>query len=160
MATIESIVISVVTRLPGIGPMAGEKIDQAKAALKFCIDKLDERDRFDIVRFSTGFDAFKQEIAGASKDAKAEAKAWVEKFTAAGGTNINDALKAALDLRPKADEGGRPFVVVFITDGQGNQPAEDTLKLVASQLPRAVAVPFVPPPLSFLITSCALGPWI
>ena len=114
------------------GSMAGEKIDQARAALKFCIDKLDERDRFDIVRFSTGFDAFKEEIASASKEAKSEAKQWVEKFTAAGGTNINDALKAALDLRPKADSGGRPFVVVFITDGQGNQPAEDTMKLVAN----------------------------
>ena len=118
------------------GSMAGEKIDQAKAALKFCIDKLDERDRFDIVRFSTGFDAFKEEIATASKEAKSEAKQWVEKFTAAGGTNINDALKAALDLRTKPQSGAgapaRPFVVVFVTDGQGNQPAEDTMKLVAN----------------------------
>lgn len=146
------------------GSMAGEKIDQAKAALKFCIDKLDERDRFDVVRFSTGFDAFTEQIADASKDKKSEAKQWVEKFTAAGGTNINDALKAALALRPKSggpgvssgrvaghDEtdgrsgaaasrtgetpmppsDGRPFVIVFITDGQGNQSAEDTLKLVA-----------------------------
>lgn len=111
------------------GSMAGEKIDQAKAALKFCIDELDERDRFDVVRFSTGFDAFREQISDASKQAKSEAKQWVEKFTAAGGTNINDALKAALGLRPAVD--GRPFVVVFITDGQGNQSAEDTLKLVA-----------------------------
>ncbi len=113
------------------GSMSGEKIDQAKAALKFCIDKLDARDRFDVVRFSTGFDAFKEQIADASKDAKSEAKQWVEKFTAAGGTNINDALKAALGLRPKAEDNSRPFVIVFITDGQGNQSAEDTLKLVA-----------------------------
>ncbi len=113
------------------GSMAGEKIDQAKAALKFCIDKLDERDRFSIVRFSTGFDVFGSAIANASGEKKAEARAWVEKFTAAGGTNINDALKAALDLRVEVD-ASRPFVVVFITDGQGNQPAEDTLKSVAS----------------------------
>jgi Ca-activated chloride channel family protein len=111
------------------GSMAGEKIDQAKAALKFCIDKLDDRDRFSIVRFSTGFDVFADSVTEAGKDKKAEARTWVEKFTAAGGTNINDALKAALDLRPKAADG-RPFVVVFITDGQGNQPAEDTIKMV------------------------------
>jgi hypothetical protein len=82
------------------------------------------------VRFSTGFDVFNETIAEAGKEKKDEARGWVEKFTAAGGTNINDALKAALDLRPKADDASRPFVIVFITDGQGNQPAEDTIKMV------------------------------
>jgi len=39
------------------GSMAGDKLTQAKAALKYCIDRLDDRDRFSVVRFSTGFDA-------------------------------------------------------------------------------------------------------
>jgi Ca-activated chloride channel family protein len=116
------------------GSMSNEKIDQAKGALKFCIDKLDERDHFGIVRFSTGFDVLFEELAAATKEKRTEARTWIDKFSAAGGTNITDALKAALDMRPKQDgrdaASGRPFVIVFITDGQGNQPAEDTLKMV------------------------------
>lgn len=115
------------------GSMAGEKIEQARRSLKFCIDKLDDRDRFSVVRFSTGFDVLFDSLAAAEKDKRAEARAWIDKFTAAGGTNINDALKAALDLRSKrevANGSGRPFVMVFITDGQGNEPAETTMKIV------------------------------
>jgi Ca-activated chloride channel family protein len=114
------------------GSMAGEQIEQAKTALKFCIDKLEERDRFGIVRFSTGFDVLFEQPARATKEKRAEAQNWVGKFSAAGGTNINDALKQALDMRPGDDahEEDRPFVIVFITDGQGNQTAEETLKEV------------------------------
>jgi Ca-activated chloride channel family protein len=133
------------------GSMAGEKLDQAKSALKFCIDKLDERDRFSLVRFSTGFDVLFDTPAQATKEIRSEARAWVDKFSAAGGTNIMDALKAALDLRPKGPSGvvigkneedvegkvikalahnDRPFVVIFITDGQGNQTVDETMKMV------------------------------
>ncbi|MCI0677177.1 MAG: VWA domain-containing protein, partial [Phycisphaerales bacterium] len=129
------------------GSMAGEKIDQAKRSLKFCIDKLNDRDRFGIVRFSTGFDVLFETLSDATKEKRAEAREWVDKFSAAGGTNITDALKQALDMRPlqlafippesKKDSDQplrpapqRPFVIVFITDGQGNQPAEETLAMV------------------------------
>ena len=116
------------------GSMAGDKIEQAKNALKFCIDKLDEKDRFGLVRFSTGVDVLFEDLAEAAREQRAEAQNWIGKFSAAGGTNITDALKQALQMRPKAMPGEiasvRPFVIVFITDGQGNQPADETLKIV------------------------------
>ena len=50
------------------GSMAGEKIEQAKRALHYCIDSLDEEDRFTVVRFSTGFDAFSDGPLAATRE--------------------------------------------------------------------------------------------
>lgn len=106
------------------GSMASDgKIDQAKQALIYCIDRLESEDRFSVVRFSTGFDTIFDKLQKADKASKAEATHRVEKFKPSGGTNINDALKAALDMRD-ADAKDRPFVVVFITDGKGDQKRE------------------------------------
>jgi len=129
------------------GSMAGEKIDQARAAVKFCIDQLDDRDRFTIVRFSTGFDDVFEQLVDASKENRAKAKEKVQGYQAAGGTNISDTLRHVFDLRPRAGakpipgaDGApaisgfdpRPFVVIFCTDGRGNQPAPELLNLVKS----------------------------
>ena len=35
------------------GSMAGKKLEQAKKALQFCVENLNDGDRFEIVRFST-----------------------------------------------------------------------------------------------------------
>src|SRR5260221_10753974 len=62
------------------------------------------------------------------------AKQWVGELRATGGTAINDALAAALELRG-ADEG-RSFTVVFFTDGQptiGETSPEKILKNVAAK---------------------------
>ncbi|MDY7109884.1 MAG: VIT domain-containing protein, partial [Planctomycetota bacterium] len=116
------------------GSMAGDKIDQARSALKFCIDRLDERDRFSVVRFSTGFDVLFDPLKPASNENRDEAKEWVGRFKAAGGTNIADTLAHVLQLRPAVGEdpkNGRPFVVVFLTDGRGNREADEILKALA-----------------------------
>ena len=130
------------------GSMAGEKIEQARASLKFCVDQLDERDTFNVVRFSTGVDLLFEQMQPADKEHRAKARELIGQFMAAGGTSITDALKAALDLRPPpqmdiivlpqdgvaptAIKQGRPFVMIFITDGIGNQPAEHTMAMVKS----------------------------
>lgn len=106
------------------GSMAGEKIEQAKRSLNFCIDKLDERDRFSVVRFSTGFDLLFEELAAATKENRAKAQNFVDKFSAAGGTNITDTLTQVLAMQPESE---RPFVVVFLTDGQGNRTPDEIM---------------------------------
>ncbi len=112
------------------GSMAGEKIDQARRALQFCIDQLDERDRFNVVRFSTGFDVLFAELQPATKEKRAEAQNFAGSFRAAGGTNITDALQHTMGM-VQAGDAQRPFVVVFLTDGQGNTGPDETLKAVA-----------------------------
>ncbi|MHC4613105.1 MAG: VIT domain-containing protein [Planctomycetota bacterium] len=116
------------------GSMSGEKIQQARRALQFCIDKLDERDRFNVVRFSTGFDVVFPELVPAIKENRAQAQDFAGRFTAAGGTNIADTLHHVLGLRPATapeDRAARPFVVVFLTDGQGNREPDEIMKRLA-----------------------------
>jgi Ca-activated chloride channel family protein len=116
------------------GSMAGDKIDQARNALKYCIEQLDERDRFSVVRFSTGFDVLFDEVKAATKERRAKAREWIAEFDARGGTNIADTLQHVLAMRAAAvedDDASRPFVVVFLTDGRGNREANEIINTLA-----------------------------
>src|SRR5688572_12934976 len=98
--------------------MSAKKMDQAKKAMAFCLSNLDERDRFEIVRFSTEAEPFFGELRAASKENLDKAQAFVQTLKPIGGTAINDALQKAMGLgssRSEADK--RPFVVIFMTDG-------------------------------------------
>lgn len=97
------------------GSMAGEKIEQARKALTFCLDSLNRKDRFNVISFSHEPVAFRDAPVGASSDNVAEAKKLVGGLRASGGTNINDALQRAIPSM--SADNGRPHFVVFITDG-------------------------------------------
>lgn len=97
------------------GSMNGEKLTQARDALTYCVNALGEKDRFNIVRFSTEVDTFAKDLQPASKDQKTAAVEYIKKLEARGGTDLNGALETALKLKT-ADK--RPFLVVFLTDGQ------------------------------------------
>ncbi|MFQ6097074.1 MAG: VWA domain-containing protein, partial [Armatimonadota bacterium] len=96
------------------GSMAGDKIEQARNALKFCLNNLNDKDRFNIITFSTGVKAFRQQLAPASLAKGDEARDFVEGLKAIGGTNINEALLTALKTLPDSD---RPAFILFLTDG-------------------------------------------
>ena len=97
------------------GSMAGAKLEQARKALQFCVESLNEQDRFEIIRFATDtealFDGLK-EVTGVSRD---RARGFIKELKSTGGTAIHDALLKGLKLRPAS--GARPFVVIFLTDG-------------------------------------------
>jgi Ca-activated chloride channel family protein len=97
------------------GSMSEQKMDQAKKALKFCLNNLDEKDRFAVVTFSTTVRNFKDELSEATGDQRDRAKKWVDDLRAGGGTAILPGLEAALALRTK--DVSRTFTVVFFTDG-------------------------------------------
>jgi Ca-activated chloride channel homolog len=100
------------------GSMSAKKMDQAKKAMAFCLSNLDERDRFEIVRFSTEAEPFFDDLKAASKENLDKAQAFVQTLKPIGGTAINDALQKALSLGQKRSEADkRPFVVIFMTDG-------------------------------------------
>ncbi len=90
-------------------------MDQAKKALKFCLDKLQKQDRFAIVQFSTSAETYADGWTDATEDNLKKAGEWVGKMEAAGGTTISGALAKAFAL--KYDDA-RPATVIFITDGQ------------------------------------------
>jgi Ca-activated chloride channel family protein len=97
------------------GSMAGPKLDQAKKALLFCLENLNPRDRFDIIRFSTEIEPLFGKLTDISADSREQGRKFVSRLQPLGGTAIDDALQRALQSRPAG--GQRPYVVVFLTDG-------------------------------------------
>ncbi len=119
------------------GSMRGEKLRQAKAALRFILDNLYEDDRFNIIAFSTGVRAFAQGLQPASAREREAARRWVDALQAAGGTNIHRALLEALG---QADPE-RPAILIFLTDGLATEGVTDTQKIlqdVAREAPETV----------------------
>ncbi|MGH7600599.1 MAG: VIT domain-containing protein, partial [bacterium] len=89
------------------GSMAGEKMQQAKAALRYCLQRLGNRDRFGLVTFSSEARKFRETLANI--EARDDALYHVERLEATGGTNINEALLAATDLL-RGSESGRSMI--------------------------------------------------
>jgi Ca-activated chloride channel family protein len=100
------------------GSMAGEKLAQAKSALRQCLENMNEGDRFAIVRFSTESDSFFDSLVPASRENLEKAGRFIDGLRAAGGTDIDGALARALALSNAAGKtGSRPSYTIFITDG-------------------------------------------
>ncbi len=97
------------------GSMRGPKMDQAKKALKYCINSLGENDRFSMLNFATSVSLFRDEFVSANEEFKNTGRKWIEALDSTGGTAIRDALLAALEI--KGNDASRPFVIVFFTDG-------------------------------------------
>jgi Ca-activated chloride channel family protein len=97
------------------GSMSGQKIEQARNALLFCVRNLNAQDRFEVLRFSTETEPLFHELRSASKDNVRKAESFIQKLQAQNGTAIDEALRQALELR--STDSSRPFVVIFLTDG-------------------------------------------
>jgi Ca-activated chloride channel family protein len=97
------------------GSMRGPKMDQAKRALKYCLDNLTSRDRFGLMNFATTVNKYRDGLVETTREQQEQAKKWVDNLEATGGTAINDALAAALEMR--SSDAARTFNIVFFTDG-------------------------------------------
>lgn len=93
------------------GSMRGEKMEQAKAAVRYVLDRLNPEDRFNIIAFSTGTHRYASEPRPAAE--VEQAHTFIRDLQAAGGTNISRALQETLSQA----RGERPQVVLFFTDG-------------------------------------------
>ena len=111
------------------GSMAGAKMEQARAALRYVLNRLNPADRFSLYSFASTVNSFSTEMRPASE--RDRALAYVDGLVATGSTNINDALIAGLraTTAAAASGGGRPQLVVFMTDG---------LPTVGPQLPQQI----------------------
>jgi len=114
------------------GSMAGEKIEQAKGALRFCVNSLKPADHFALITFATEPVAFREALIPATKENVQAALEFIDKIEARGGTAIYDALTLALKLIKGAK--GLPMIA-FMTDGLptiGETNIEAILKAVAA----------------------------
>ncbi|PQV65448.1 Ca-activated chloride channel family protein [Abditibacterium utsteinense] len=97
------------------GSMEGEKIGQARRALKTLLGSLSAKDRFGIVTFSSSARFFRENMVDASKTNLDAARTFADGIKALGGTNISEALQSAFKMTQKS---ARPQQIVFLTDGQ------------------------------------------
>jgi Ca-activated chloride channel family protein len=120
------------------GSMRGTKIEQAREALTYCLKHLNAADRFDVVAFSTEIDAFAGSLVPATGRQVRRAVDFARDLEADGGTNIDGALQAALDLAFSPERAG---YVIFLTDGlptEGERDPERILARVARRNVRGV----------------------
>lgn len=105
----------VVFVLDRTGSMLGPKIEQARKSLLYCLNSLQPDDRFDVITFNESPDVLMNSLQPANAENIGKAKRFVENIEAAGGTNIEDALHAALKLLQ--NDPGKAKMIVFLTDG-------------------------------------------
>jgi Ca-activated chloride channel family protein len=102
------------------GSMEGEKMEQARDALHYVLDHLNQGDRFNILAFSTGVRAFAERPEPLS--ALPAARDFVDDLRPEGSTDINRALLEAIDSADRQ----RPTIIIFLTDGLPTSGVVDT----------------------------------
>jgi Ca-activated chloride channel family protein len=121
------------------GSMAGEKMQQARAAVRAFVSSLAPGDWFNVIPFSTDARPFFAAPVPADEQHRDEALAKVDQLEARGGTNIEAALEAALKAAaPAAGAAGAGVVpiTVFLTDGLptvGTTDVDALLRAVKAQ---------------------------
>ena len=118
------------------GSMAGRKVEQAKSALRYCVQNLKDGDRFNLILFNEDITSLADRLNRGevwfggerwpdstvlsdklidAKNGREKAFEFIDGIEGRGMTNINEALLTALAETP---DPNRPRIVVFLTDGQ------------------------------------------
>jgi len=113
------------------GSMAGEKIVQARAALRHAVRTLGPGDRFGIVAFASEPRAFRPALVPAAPDNLEAALAWIDRLEATGGTAMDEALRASLALLRDGD-GSRSPTLLFLTDGLPTEGETDEGRILGN----------------------------
>lgn len=116
------------------GSMRGEKMDQAKAALTYCINGLNDGDRFEVIRFSTETEPVFGELRDAHAGSRDQAKRFLASVQPIGGTAIEEALTLAMKTASEASRNGRPAHILFLTDGLPTLGATNEQVILKSML--------------------------
>ena len=103
------------------GSMRGEKLDQAKDALRYILKNLNKEDRFNVIVYSDSTEPMFDRLVGA-REKLDEAMERIDGLDATGATNIHEALLTAMSMAPQRKDAKpgqhRPAYVIFLTDGQ------------------------------------------
>jgi len=110
------------------GSMSGEKLEQAKSALRQLISSLGGNDRFRLVAFSNSIRTHRTDWTRVRPADIRSAREWIDGLSADGGTNIEGALAEAFRL--DSNEGRIPMVI-FLTDGLPSVGEENPERLAA-----------------------------
>ena len=106
------------------GSMIGEKLENAKKAVHYCINRLNNHDVFNIIAFNSGTKKFRNTLVGASSDNINNARTFIDQLYAEGGTDIQNAVMMGL-IQDMNNETAN--VIILLTDGQSSVD-QNTLK--------------------------------
>lgn len=109
------------------GSMSGKKIEQAKGALRFVLNNLNEGDLFNVIAYDSEVESFRPELQRFNKETREAALGFVEGIYPGGSTNIDGALKAAF---AQLQDDSRPNYIVFLTDGLPTTGEQNPAKIV------------------------------
>jgi len=113
------------------GSMRGEKMEQARSAIEYCLKELNPGDRFNVVTFGTEVKSFRDGLTAATAGNLKAAGDFIDEIVAVGRTNISGALARGLAGKPQK---GRPRIMIFLTDGTptaGELVPENIIKSLA-----------------------------
>jgi Ca-activated chloride channel family protein len=101
------------------GSMNGRPLEQARNAVAAALDRLEEGDTFQIIRFSDNSSQFGATPVPATRQNLELARRYLEDLNGTGGTQMIEGVKAALDF---PHDPARLRFVSFMTDGYiGNE---------------------------------------
>ena len=113
------------------GSMAGEKIQQARDALHYILDQLNENDRFSIVGFDDVFNAVSDRLLPVNRDNLNDAHRFVSRLYDRNGTDIEGALQIGLQILNQSEtRAGASRMIVFLTDGLPTEGITDYQQIV------------------------------
>ena len=113
------------------GSMSGTSLNEAKNALQLALNRLSSQDRFNVIEFNSVTHVMFAQPRPATPDVVAQAKQWVDRLQATGGTEMMGALQAA--LLNQSQSSGVVRQVIFMTDGDvGNE--EQLLAFIRTNL--------------------------
>ena len=114
------------------GSMAGEKLEQVRAAALQVLEGLEDGEAFNILVYHEAVESFAPEPVIKNAETMRAARAYIKCLRVRGGTNIHDALVEALRQRPTM---GCIPIVLFLTDGLPTvgQTSEKVIREVASK---------------------------
>lgn len=98
------------------GSMSGAAIEHARRAAMDVIRRLGPADRLNVIAFDDDVDPLYSVPRPADPRTRSDALGFVANLRDGGGTDLAFALRRALESQH--DAGGRPRVVIFLTDGQ------------------------------------------
>jgi Ca-activated chloride channel family protein len=111
------------------GSMAGAKMEATKRALDYILSRLGGDDLFNVITFGGFVDPFSDRMQAASRGNIKKARDFVRQIEPLGGTNIDEAMQAAL----KGATGSKkaPHMIVFLTDGRPTVGETEVKKILS-----------------------------
>jgi len=115
------------------GSMDGEKIEQARNALRYFVDQLGEADRFSIVSFDERIMPLSDELLFPNQQTLNQARRYVDGLTADGSTDIDSALREGLAILARSERReDATRLIVFLTDGLPTAGVVDDTAIVVN----------------------------